>query len=210
MLAAGAVVGLGMAVLIVTVYFSPKHTDVGYAPEQPVPYSHKLHAGMLGFDCRYCHQNVEDGAHATVPSTETCLNCHLANRVKGDSPRLAKVRESGVTGEPIEWIKVHMLPDYVYFDHSVHITAGGGCVHCHGRIDKMEVVRQAEPLSMSWCLDCHLSDSLETKLRPPHQVTDMAYDHSTPEAIAAGKALVKKIKDANPNNPPIHCGACHR
>ena len=202
MLAAGAVVGLGMAVLIVTVYFSPKHTDVGYAPEQPVHYSHKLHAGMLGFDCRYCHQNVEDGAHATVPSTETCLNCHLANRVKGDSPKLAKVRESGVTGQPIEWIKVHMLPDYVYFDHSVHVTAGVGCVSCHGRIDKMEVVRQAEPLSMSWCLDCHLNP--EPNLRPSSEVTNMAYDHESEAAMAYAAQAKDNV------NPPIHCGACHR
>ena len=198
--AVGAVVGLGLVVLVVTHYFSPRHTDVGYAPTQPVAYSHKLHAGLMGFDCRYCHQNVEDGPHATVPSTETCINCHLGTRVKGDSPKLELVRNSAVNGKPIEWIKVHLLPDFVYFDHSVHVSAGVGCVSCHGRIDRMEIVRQEEPLSMSWCLECHMAP--QDHLRPVSEVTNMGYEHQ-PE-VAARLVAEKNI------NPPIHCSACHR
>ncbi len=201
-MAASAVIGLGFAIFVVTYYFSPRYTDVGYAPEQPVPYSHKLHAGLLGFDCRYCHHTVETGPHASVPSTETCLNCHQANRVKGDSPRLKLVRDSAVSGDPIPWIKVHMLPDYVYFDHSVHVNAGVGCASCHGRIDQMEIVRQAEPLSMSWCLECHMGQDEGHFLRPVSEVTNMAYEHD-PE-------VSRKLAEAKNINPPIHCGACHR
>jgi hypothetical protein len=200
MAAVGAVVGLGLVVLIVTYYFSPRYTDVGFAPDQPVAYSHKLHAGLLGFDCRYCHQKVEDGPHATVPPTETCLNCHAANRVKGDSVALAAVRSSGVTGDPVPWVKVHLLPDYVYFDHSIHIKSGVGCVSCHGRVDQMEIVRQEQPLSMSWCLECHLNP--EPHLRPVSEVTNMAYEHDP--KVAAAIMAERKLE------PPTHCGACHR
>jgi hypothetical protein len=198
--AVGAVVGLGLVILIVTYYFSPRYTDVGYAPEQPIAYSHKLHAGLLGFDCRYCHTTVEHAAFAAIPPTETCINCHAANRVKGDSARLALLRDSSADGNPVPWVKVHMLPDYVYFDHSVHITAGVGCASCHGRVDQMEVVRQMQPLSMSWCLECHMAP--ENHLRPTGEVFNMAYEHD-PEVA---KTLVeqKNIK------PPIHCSACHR
>src|SRR5689334_6296483 len=132
---------------------SPKTTDVGYAPVQPVPYSHALHAGQLGLDCRYCHNTVEQAAHAAIPATSTCMNCHKSVHTK--SEKLAPVRESYETGSAVEWIKVHDLPDYVYFNHSAHVTRGVGCVTCHGRIDQMEVVYQHEPLSMSWCLTCH-------------------------------------------------------
>lgn len=209
--AVGAVVSLGLAVLVVTHYFSPRNTDVGYAPDQPVPYSHKLHAGLMGFDCRYCHQKVEDGPHATVPPTQTCMNCHQGNRVKGDSPRLEVVRNAAASGEPIEWVKVHLLPDYVYFDHSVHVNAGVGCASCHGRIDQMEVVRQVEPLSMSWCLECHMDPA--DHLRPVSEVTNMDYGLDTPsnpnaaqEAAELGAQLVAEKNI----NPPIHCSACHR
>ena len=205
-LAGGAGFGLTFAIFVVSYYFSPKNTDVGYAPEQPVQYSHKLHAGLLGFDCRYCHTSVEIGPHANVPPTATCINCHQANRVKGESPRLAMVRDSAVTGKPIEWVKVHLLPDYVYFDHSAHVHAGVGCDSCHGRIDQMEVVRQAEPLNMGWCLECHRAP--ENHVRPTDQVTNLAYTEqfSESERLATARRLIaeKNIR------PPEHCGACHR
>ena len=198
-----AVVAGGLSVIFVVWYwFSPRHIEVGYQPLQPVLYSHKLHAGLLGIDCRYCHRMVEDGPQASIPDTATCMNCHA--QVKADSDQLSLVRESAETGAPIPWIKVHMLPDYVYFDHSVHVTAGVGCVSCHGRIDQMEVVRQEKPLSMSWCLECHINP--EPNLRPTSEVTNMGYDHDTAEAKAAAEQILKEKNI----NPPIHCGACHR
>ena len=128
------------------------------------------------------------------------MNCHQANRVKGDSPKLKMIRDNAVSGDPVPWVKVHLLPDYVYFDHSVHLTAGVGCASCHGRVDQMEVVRQVEPLSMSWCLECHLAP--ENHLRPQSELTNMGYQHDPEVALSL-------ISD-NGINPPIHCSACHR
>jgi hypothetical protein len=208
-LAAGAVVGLLGAVWFVDTFFSPWHTDVGYAPQQPVYYSHKLHAGLLGMDCRYCHQAVEDGPHATVPATETCMNCHA--QIKTTSERLTRVRESYASGLPIPWIKVHMLPDYAYFDHSVHVKAGVGCASCHGRIDEMEVVRQTQPLSMGWCLECHRDPT--PHLRPPDQITNMNWEdasHPDGKTLAERLEIGRAIKAERHIDPPTHCSACHR
>lgn len=197
---AGAPILLIGAVGFIWYYFSPEYTDVGYAPKQPVPFSHELHAGQLGMDCRYCHNSVETAAHAAVPPTETCMGCHV--HVKKDSPRLANVRESNETGRPIEWINVHMLPEHAKFNHSIHVSQGVGCVECHGRVDRMEVVYQAEPLSMAWCLECHRAP--EQRLRPASEVTNMSYD----------PVLEGYDPSADPHrvrgvNPPQHCGACH-
>jgi hypothetical protein len=171
---------------------------VGYAPDQPVAYSHKLHAGLLGLDCRYCHQNVERSPHASVPDTNTCMNCHA--QVRKDSPLLEKVRESAAKETPIPWVKVHMLPDYAYFNHAAHVHAGVGCASCHGRVDQMEIVRQVEPLSMRWCLDCHRNP--ENHLRPAEEVTNMSYQHDLQKAL--------EIKREKGINPPTHCSGCHR
>jgi len=198
LIALGAGSGLVFVVAFVTYYFSPRNTDVGYSPDQPGNYSHKLHAGLLGFDCRYCHQHVEDGPHATVPPTETCMNCHT--QVKQKSEWLQPVRDSFASGNPVPWVKVHMLPDFAYFDHSVHIKAGIGCVSCHGRIDQMEIVRQVQPLSMSWCIECHRAP--EKHVRPTAEVTNMDYVHD--DAVAEHLIKEKNI------NPPTHCSACHR
>jgi hypothetical protein len=182
---------------------SPKTTDVGYEPKQPVPYSHALHAGQLGLDCRYCHNTVEQAAHAAIPATQTCMNCHQTVHTK--SEKLAPVRASWETNEPVEWLKVHDLPDYVYFNHSAHVTRGVGCVTCHGRVDQMEEVYQKEPLSMSWCLQCHRNP--EPNLRPPEEVTNMTWappDGQDP--IEYGKMLREK----NHLNPPTDCSTCHR
>ncbi|MFW5653481.1 MAG: cytochrome c3 family protein [Planctomycetota bacterium] len=135
--------GLYMGVLI-PFGASPATTDVGYAPIQPVPYSHALHVGKLGIDCAYCHTTVDDAAFAAVPPTQTCMNCHTS--ILPDSPQLQPVWESFNTGRPIEWVKVHDLPDYAYFNHAAHINKGVSCVECHGRVDKMEVVYQSETL----------------------------------------------------------------
>jgi hypothetical protein len=182
---------------------SPKTTDVGYMPQQPVPYSHALHAGQLGLDCRYCHNTVEQAAVAAIPPTGTCMNCHA--RVWTKSEKLAPVRASLESGNPVEWIKVHDLPDYVYFNHSAHVTRGIGCVSCHGRIDQMEEVYQHEPLSMGWCLNCHREP--EKNLRPPEEVTNMAW---TPPEGQDPLEYGKMLREKNNINPPTDCSTCHR
>lgn len=179
--------------------FSPKTTDVGYRPNQPVPYSHALHVGQLGMDCRYCHNTVEQAAFAATPATETCMNCH--QRVRAASPNIELVKKSMETGEPIQWTKVHDLPDYVYFDHSAHVTRGVGCVSCHGRVDQMEVVHQSQTLSMGWCLDCHRNP--DQHLRPPAEVTNMSWQAPSPD-------FGKELRIKNNIKPPQDCSGCHR
>jgi hypothetical protein len=176
-------------------YLTPKHFQVGYAPIQPVPYSHRLHAGQMGMDCRYCHSNVENAAHAQVPATQTCVGCHAV--IKPDSARLANVRASWETGAPIEWVKIHKLPDHAYFNHSAHLNVGVGCSTCHGRIDQMEVVRQDQPLSMGWCLECHRDP--KPNLRPKDQITNMEW-----------RADMAKNFTPPDVHPPQHCSGCHR
>jgi hypothetical protein len=190
---------------------SPKTTDVGYQPVQPVGYSHALHVGELGMDCRYCHTTVENAGFAALPATQTCMNCH-ANIQKVDvatnkpSARLTPVYDSWTTGKPINWVEVHDLPDYAYFNHSIHVAKGVGCVTCHGRVDQMDEVHQARTLSMSWCLDCHRTP--EKYLRPKDQVTNMSY---TPKGdqIQLGLQLKEQygIRD---KMYMTACSTCHR
>lgn len=208
-IAVGLLAPLAGAGLIFAVWywFSPEYTDVGYRPTQPVPYSHKLHVGELGIDCRYCHNTVEEAAHAAIPPTATCMNCHqLVKSTLQGGPffeRLAPVRESFETGMPIEWVRVHQLPDYAYFAHSPHVAAGVGCAECHGRVDQMVVVEMKEPLSMGWCLDCHRDPA--SKLRPLDQVTNMAWDREeTPYDPSRDPNRTREV------NPPLHCSGCHR
>ncbi len=202
------VVGPLLAVLVIGgiwYYFSPRNTDVGYRPEQPVAYSHKLHAGDMAIDCRYCHVGVERGPVAGVPPTETCMNCHAS--VKTDSPKLLPVRESFRTGDPLKWVRVHKTPDYAYFDHSAHIAAAIGCESCHGRVDQMPVVQQVEPLNMQWCLDCHMAP--EEHLRPTEHVTTMGYD-ALQDVGKPQLEVGEEIKQKKGINPPLHCSGCHR
>jgi hypothetical protein len=200
-----AAVGGGVVLILVVTafayYISPYSTQVGYAPTQPVPYSHKLHAGALGMDCRYCHVAVERSPVAMVPVTATCMNCH--NVIKKDSPRIEPLKVSFETGMPMQWVRVHHAPDFVYFNHSVHVNSGVGCETCHGRIDQMEVVRQAKPLNMAWCLDCHRAP--EKYLRPPELVTAMGY-------VPAGNQLElgRQLVQARHIHPPTDCWGCHR
>jgi hypothetical protein len=195
--------GLGPLVAVAGIwyFFSPWYTDVGYQPVQPVPYSHKLHVGELGLDCRYCHASVETSAVANIPPTQTCMNCHRL--VKKDSPALAPIRESASSGQPMHWIRVHKLPDYAYFPHKAHIAAGIGCVECHGRIDEMERVTQMAPLSMSWCLDCHRDP--EPHRRPVSEVTNMKWVPSRDAQVR-----VAFLAHERPVNPPTECSGCHR
>jgi hypothetical protein len=180
---------------------SPRYTDVGYRPEQPVPYSHKLHVGELGLDCRYCHASVEVSPVANVPPTKACMNCHAT--VKRDSPLLQPVRDSAASGRPLRWVRVHDLPDYAYFEHRSHVRAGVGCVTCHGRVDRMEVVAQQEPLSMGWCLDCHRDPA--KSLRPVAEVTNMEWTRPKDHAAWARETL-----RARGLRPPTDCSGCHR
>lgn len=203
LLLGGLLVGPVYLVAVVGFGASPKTTDVGYAPIQPVPFSHALHAGKLGMDCRYCHTTVEKAAFAAIPPTQTCMNCH--SMIKTQSEKLKPVRDAYATGEPIPWVKVHDLPDYAYFNHSAHVTRGVSCVECHGRIDTMEVVQQAKPLSMSWCLDCH-RDPIP-HLRPQEHITDL--DWAPPEGISR-EEIGQKVADAHKIHPSTNCSTCHR
>jgi hypothetical protein len=200
-LAAGGAVAASLVVGGIWYYFSPQYTDVGYAPVQPVAYSHKLHAGELGIDCMYCHSSVDRAPVAVVPPTKVCMNCH--HLVKRDSPLLASIRESASTGRRMEWVRVHNLPGYAYFDHRPHVRAGVGCASCHGRIDQMDVVAQSQPLSMSWCLDCHRDP--DAHLRPDDEVTNMEW--SPPKEQATLAAAIRSQKRIA---PPLDCSGCHR
>jgi hypothetical protein len=199
---AAAAAFLGVAVVaFVWYYFSPSYTDVGYRPEQPIDYSHKLHAGDLGIDCRYCHNNVEVSPHANVPPTQTCMNCHKL--IATESQKLLPIRESWANDIPIGWIRAHKVADYAYFNHRAHLEAGIGCADCHGNIAQMKIVKQAEPLSMSWCLDCHRHP--DNFLRPRDQLTNMEW--TPPENQTEFAEQVKREKKID---PPTDCSGCHR
>jgi hypothetical protein len=226
--AAATLVGGAIATFVLFYYGSPQHTDVGYAPEQPVEYSHKLHAGTLEMDCRYCHNNVERSKYAGVPPTQTCMNCH--SQVKKESPKLELVRNSWAEGkgtESIRWVRIHKTPDYAYFNHSAHVGVGVGenraaigCETCHGNIREMEVVAQVEPLNMGWCLDCHNNPA--PHLRPVEALTVMPW---TPDAEWAEKAeriaytlnppgnhnVIRSDEDGNKFTvASAGCNGCHR
>lgn len=196
--------GLGTFVLGAAGYYvsQPTFTDIGYQPAQPVPYSHKMHAGNMGMDCRFCHSTVEKAGFAAVPPTQTCMVCHTA--IRKDSEKLAAVRESFQTGKPIEWKKIHKVADFVYFNHGAHINAGVGCSTCHGRVDQMEVVKQVSPISMPWCIECHKAP--ENALRPLSEVTKMDWQ---PGPDQAQKGL-QFIKERNIKPPVENCWGCHR
>lgn len=190
---------VGIVALGVWYYFSPRFIEVGYRPKQPVAYSHKLHAGDLGIDCRYCHNNVEKSAHAGVPPTQTCMNCH--KMIATQSSKLAAIRASWSEDKPMKWAKVHDLPDFVYFPHNAHVSAGVGCQSCHGDVASMEVVTKSEPLSMRWCLDCHRNPA--PNLRPASEITNTKYNPEN--KIEVGKAILAQKK----LHPPENCTACH-
>ncbi len=181
--------------------FRPRAVDTGYSPQQPVPYSHKLHAGNLGMDCRYCHFTVDKAAFAAIPPTEVCMNCHV--KVKPQSPFLQPVRDSFASGKPIPWVRIHRLPDYVYFNHQAHVTAGVSCANCHGRVDQMAEVRQEQPLSMAWCLECHRNPA--PNIRPVQYVTKLDWKPDRdPATIGRELIAAKHIQ------PPTNCSGCHR
>ena len=198
----GVVVIGGLAVVLFQLIANSSYaTRQGEAREQPIPFSHAHHVGSMGIDCRYCHTGVDNSPHATVPPTKTCMNCH--SQIWIDSPTLQPVRDSFQTNESIKWTKVNDLPDFVYFNHSIHIKKGVGCETCHGRIDTMPIVYQQANLQMRWCLDCHRNP--EKYVRPRELVTKMGYEPSEPQEVI-GARLVKEYNIQKLET----CWTCHR
>ena len=184
-------------------YFTKDYSTVGYEPLQPVAYNHYLHAEQLGIDCRYCHSYVDQSGHANVPDSGTCMNCHSV--VKSDSPALAPIRESYESGDPVPWVRVHKVPDYVYFNHAVHVNRGISCVECHQQVNRMEVVEHAEPLSMAFCLECHRNP--EKYVRDPSTVYDLDWEPKDHDEFL--RQAHARVIDWNVN-PPQSCSGCHR
>ena len=201
MVIVGAILVGGAAVAGVSYYFTPKYTRAGYQPIQPVAFSHAIHADQLGLDCRYCHSDVDKSWYSNIPSASTCMNCH--NQVLKDDPRLALVRKSAATGEPIPWVQIHKLPDYVFFNHSVHVNRGVSCAECHGPVNKMDEVKHEKSLGMPFCLECHRNP--EKKIRPLDEVYNL--DWKRPEGFeATGEKFVHDWKVL----PGDSCSVCHR
>jgi len=189
---------LGTAALLDRSAYWTRQTEV---IEQPVPFSHDHHVSAIGIDCRYCHTAVESAASAGIPPTATCMNCH--SQIWSDSPMLEPVRESYRTGTPIRWSRVHDLPDFVYFDHSIHVAKGIGCAECHGRVDRMPLVYQASSLQMSWCLDCHRQP--ERRLRPRSEIFNMTWQ--PPDNASELRA---ELAEQYQVESLISCSTCHR
>ena len=202
LLGIGSVAGGMVALDLVT--RSPFTTEAGVDREQPVPFSHKHHANM-GIDCRYCHTSVEDAAFAGIPPTKTCMNCH--SMIFSEAPILAAVRESWKSGTSLAWNRVHDLPQFVYFNHSIHVNKGVGCSTCHGRVDEMPLVRKQNTLYMSWCLDCHRQP--EQFLRPRSEIFNMAWEPPADQA-ERGRQLAREYQVDTSHYRMLNCSLCHR
>lgn len=189
-------------IVVLFVYGASAETlQVGYMPEQPIPFSHALHAGKLGMDCRYCHNTVETADAAAIPPLETCMNCH--SRIFPNSQKLQPLFDAWEGGESVKWVKVHDLPEFSYFSHAPHLKAGVSCVECHGRVDQMETVETVAPLSMGWCLDCHRDPA--PRLRPREEVFNLGWT-TTEDRRSLGEKLIA----AHGINPRQDCSTCHR
>ncbi|MGA7613613.1 MAG: cytochrome c3 family protein [Thermoanaerobaculia bacterium] len=181
---------------------SPFATRQDVFTEQPVPFSHQHHVTGLGIDCRYCHTSVETSSFAGIPPISTCMNCH--KQIWTNAQLLEPIRNAFRTGVPIQWIRVNQLPDYVQFNHSIHINKGIGCVSCHGRVDLMPLTYQAQPLTMGWCLSCHKHP--ENFIRPKDRVFDLAWKPGPKEPQSVlGPKLVKLYNVKSKTN----CSTCH-
>jgi hypothetical protein len=204
-----SIIGLGLLIggtvaALVGLYLSPWYTDVGVIKPQPVPFSHMHHVDQLKIDCRYCHATVERAATAGFPSTDTCMSCH--SQVWTNSPLLEPVRESYQTGESVVWNRIYDLPDFVYFNHSIHVAKGIGCASCHGRIDQQQLTAKSQPLYMSWCLSCHRAP--EDNVRPREEVFNMEFNpQSLP--LADRQALVAEYQIPT-DGRLTNCYTCHR
>jgi hypothetical protein len=180
---------------------SPFVSNANVTVEQPVMFTHKHHVAGMGLDCRYCHTSVETSAFAGIPPTETCMSCH--SQIWADAPILEPVRESFRSGKSLEWTRVHDLPGFVFFNHSIHVAKGMSCAVCHGRVDQMPLIYQKNTLFMEWCLDCHRAP--EKYIRPKDQVFNMEYQPSEPQSVIGARLVaeykVRKLTD---------CSVCHR
>ena len=195
---------LGLAWLIFTLQRSDYVTAANQFIEQPVQFSHQHHVGGIGIECRYCHTSVEVSPSAGIPPTKTCINCH--SQIWSTSPYLEPVRASFRDDKPLNWVRVHDLPDFVYFNHSIHVTKGVGCETCHGRVDRMPLMIQKKSLQMEWCLDCHRDPS--RYVRPRDQITTMGYQPAVAQS-EIGPRLVKEYKIAGVEHM-TSCSVCHR
>ena len=200
----GGILAAGVLLGVAGFVYSSYMTGIGVARHQPVPFSHKHHVADAGIDCRYCHTSVEQSSFAGIPPTKTCMNCH--SQIWADSPMLEPVRESWRTGRSIEWVRVHKLADFVYFNHSIHVRKGVGCVTCHGRVDEMPLMQKANTLYMGWCLECHRAP--ERFVRPRQYVFSMDW-RPPADQIALGRKLVKDYKIQGPA-VLTSCSTCHR
>jgi hypothetical protein len=199
-----AIVVVPFLAIVVSYWVSASEyvTNRSLTLDQPVPFSHQHHVGGLGLDCRYCHTGVETSATAGIPPTHTCMTCH--SQLYTQAAMLAPVRESLANGQPIHWNKVNKLPDYVYFDHSIHVAKGVGCTTCHGDVAQMPLMRQATPLTMSWCLGCHRDPA--PNLRPVSAVFDSDWQFPTDQS-ERGAVLAHQAID---NKHLTDCSVCHR
>ncbi len=186
-----------------TVWWSPYMTRVNVPLDQPVPFSHQHHVAGLGIDCRYCHTGVEKSAFAGLPPTETCMTCH--SQIWRDAPILEPVRASLRDGKPLRWTRVNDLPDFVFFNHSVHVHKGIGCVECHGPVDRMPITWRGQSLYMKWCLDCHRAP--EGHLRPP----ELVFDPRPTRDLTQNGTTAGFIHDRAVNKQQLEdCSICHR
>jgi hypothetical protein len=198
----GAAIFLGGALfLALALTRSSWATRTDISIEQTPPFSHDHHVGQIGIDCRYCHTSVETSSSAGIPPTATCMNCH--SQIWSDSPVLEPVRRSFASGQPLQWTRVHDVADFVYFDHSVHVNRGVGCVSCHGRVDQMPLMRRENTLQMEWCLQCHRHP--ERHVRPMNEVFNMQWEPPS-DGGALGRQLVQERKIESLTN----CSTCHR
>jgi hypothetical protein len=193
---------IGIPTTVAIVQRSSLVTDVGVVQAQPVFFSHKHHVADDGIDCRYCHTSVEESPFAGMPSIEICMNCH--RQIWNESPMLEPIRTSYRTGAPIAWKRVHDLPDFVYFDHSIHVAKGVGCETCHGRVDRMPLLWRVNTLQMDWCLECHRHP--ERQVRPRDQVFTMGWRPPGNDQIALGSRLVQAYDIQRKTD----CSICHR
>lgn len=183
---------------------SSYNTGQGVVIKQPVPFSHDHHTAALGIDCRYCHTWVENAASAGIPPTATCMNCH--KQIWADSPMLEPVRQSYANQEPIRWERIHDLPDFVYFDHSIHVAKGVGCATCHGKVNEMPLVYQATSLQMEWCLECHREPA--RFVRPRGELVNM--DWTAPGGHKGQLALGRELVAEYNIQSKLNCSVCHR
>ena len=199
----GALLAGGALALVLGLARSPYVNMVGVSREQPVPFSHKHHINGLGIDCRYCHVSVEDAAFAGIPAVKTCMTCH--SQIWTEAPILEPIRASYRTDEAIKWLRVHDLPDFVYFNHSIHVRKGVGCESCHGRVDQMPLMMKQYSLDMQWCIQCHKQP--EKFIRPREAVYQMGWKPEG-DQLALGKKLVADYHIDKAKM--LNCSICHR